>query len=125
MNNCREDKSMTDIIRAYCGLLCSDCEAYKATINNDNEMKSSVAEKWSTPEWPLKPEDINCEGCKSNVIMPFMADCSTRNCAKGRNVETCAHCDDYICSILEKHLEMTGEVMRKTLEEIRKKMWDL
>ena len=111
---------MTDIIRAYCGLICSDCDAYKATINNDNELRASVAGKWSTPEWSLKPEDINCEGCKSNVIMPFMVDCSTRNCAKERDVETCAHCEDYICNTLEKHMEMIGEEMRKNLEKIRK-----
>jgi hypothetical protein len=113
---------MTEIIRAYCGLVCSDCEAYKATMNNDNELRASVARKWSTPEWPLKPEVINCEGCKNNVIMPFMVDCSTRNCAKERVVETCAHCEDYICNTLEKHMEMAGEEMRKNLEEIRKSM---
>ena len=110
---------MNEIIWAYCGLVCSDCEAYKATMNNDNELRAKVAEKWSTPDWPLRIEDINCEGCKSNVIMSFMVDCTTRNCAKERDVETCAHCDDYICDILEKHLEMAGEEMRKNLEKIR------
>ncbi len=37
---------MTDYI-AFCGLDCEQCEARKATVNDDNELRAKVAEEWS------------------------------------------------------------------------------
>ncbi len=34
-------------LSAYCGLNCEECEAYKATINNDDELREKVAKEWS------------------------------------------------------------------------------
>ena len=32
---------------AYCGLNCENCNAYKATKNNDHELRAKTAELWS------------------------------------------------------------------------------
>ena len=49
---------------AYCGLICTDCTAYIATQNNDDDMRKATAEKWAVEyNYPFKPEDINCVGC--------------------------------------------------------------
>jgi len=32
---------------SHCGLICSDCNAYKATVNNDDKLKAQTAEEWS------------------------------------------------------------------------------
>ena len=32
---------------ACCGLDCEKCQARKATINNDDELRKKVAEEWS------------------------------------------------------------------------------
>ena len=36
-----------DTMIAHCGLDCSKCDAYIATINNDDELRESVAKLWS------------------------------------------------------------------------------
>jgi len=33
-------------IVAYCGIVCSDCEAYRATQSGDREALKRVAAKW-------------------------------------------------------------------------------
>ena len=40
----------------------------------------------------MKPEQINCLGCKSTKAL---FDCSLKKCASKRGVPTCAHCPDF------------------------------
>ena len=72
---------------AYCCIKCNECDAYRATINDDDELRATVAEQWG-----MKPEEINCLGCKT-VDAPF--NCSAKQCAQEKNVITCAHCEDF------------------------------
>jgi len=51
---------------AICGLICNDCPAYIATQKDDDEMRKKIAEEWSSDQYPLKPEDINC--CIENLM---------------------------------------------------------
>ena len=37
---------------AFCGLDCEQCEARIATINNDNNLRKKVADKWSKKNNP-------------------------------------------------------------------------
>jgi uncharacterized CHY-type Zn-finger protein len=54
---------------ACCGLDCNQCGAYIATVNNDNELRKKTAEEWSKQyNADIKAEDINCLGCKSEVL---------------------------------------------------------
>ncbi|MFX1369477.1 MAG: DUF3795 domain-containing protein [Promethearchaeota archaeon] len=113
---------MTEQMVAYCGLICTDCNAYKATQTNDNDLRRQMANEWGSPEWPVDPADISCDGCKGNGRhFKFCAQCQVRNCASNRGVETCAHCADYGCEIIEKFLGMmTDNKLRETLDGIRK-----
>ena len=106
---------------AYCGLDCSECKAFKATQANDFEMKKQMAERWSDQDdVRFKPEDINCRGCKSNVISGWCRKiCKIRPCAEEKKVKTCAHCDDYPCGKLKEFLS-NEPVATKNLDEIRK-----
>jgi hypothetical protein len=72
---------------AYCCLECDKCDVYIATQNNDDQLRVKVAK-----EWKMKAEELYCDGCKSNRT-PF--NCDARKCAVGRNLPTCAHCDDF------------------------------
>jgi predicted nucleic acid binding AN1-type Zn finger protein len=106
---------------AYCGLLCNECPAYLATVEDDDAARASVAEQWSTEQWPLTPDDICCDGCtsESGRLLSFCADCSTRNCAREHGVANCAYCDDFPCEGLEKHWEMSHPVnARQRLEAL-------
>ena len=51
---------------SYCGLDCSKCDAYIATITSDNKLREETAKKWSElNNTTILPEQINCHGCKS------------------------------------------------------------
>lgn len=112
---------MNERIIAPCGIVCSACEALTATLNNDNKMREEMAAKWSSPEQPINPADINCLGClHPDTRIGFTNECAVRKCAVERGVETCAHCGDYACETLEKHwqfLQTPGP--RETLDALR------
>jgi len=53
-------------IVAYCGLLCSECGAFRKH---------------------------KCQGCHSEK--PMFRNCPVKKCAAGRNYSTCAECGDF------------------------------
>jgi hypothetical protein len=106
---------------AYCGLDCNECKAFKATQAEDYERKKQIARHWSDQgEVKFKPEDVDCRGCKSDVISGFCRKlCEIRPCAEEKKVKTCAHCGDYPCGKLKEYLS-TDPVATRNLERIRK-----
>jgi len=106
---------------AYCGLKCDECPAYLAKQNNDDSLREKMQKEWGSPEFPLTKDDINCDGCKSvdGVHFKFCNQCSVRNCASKKGVQTCAHCDQYGCDTLQEWLSQAGEKPRKILEDLR------
>ena len=47
----------------YCGLDCEKCDAYIATIHDDQALREKTAKLWSELNHaPILPEHINCEG---------------------------------------------------------------
>jgi hypothetical protein len=115
-----EDKVMSEMT-AYCGLDCSECKAFKATQTKDLERKKEIAKQWTGDDKvEFKPEDINCNGCKSDIISGWCRKiCKIRPCAETKKVKTCAHCTDYPCGKLEEFLSKEP-VATKNLERIRK-----
>jgi len=113
---------MEEIV-AFCGLLCSECGAFLATINNDDQKREEVAQLWSKEYGSvLKPEDINCEGCLSEGenLFNYVKVCEIRKCGKEKGVRNCAYCDEYSCDKLEKLFQMAPEAKRR-LDEIKSK----
>ncbi len=110
-------------IIAYCGLVCSECPAYLATQQDDNAARKKVAELWAKQfNMPMKPEDINCDGCTTSEGKRHVGHChicEIRKCAKGRVVVNCAYCDDYGCQKLTQFFTMAPHA-KATLEKVRK-----
>ena len=82
---------------AYCGLDCEKCEARLATINNDNELRNKVADKWSKlNNVTITPGMINCEGCRTDGVKTVYCDklCPIRQCALNKKYETCGDCGE-------------------------------
>ncbi|MDD6301855.1 MAG: DUF3795 domain-containing protein [Bacillales bacterium] len=87
---------MKNILIAYCGLNCEECDAYKATINNDDELREKVAKEWSILNGiEITKEMINCEGCRTEGKKTPFCDklCPIRNCTKSKMVNTCGDCE--------------------------------
>ena len=105
---------------AYCGLNCSKCEAYIATLENDDAKRAETARKWSDLyQADIRPEQINCKGCKSNGVRFSHCDvCHIRQCCLSKGVDNCAVCEDYICDKLSAFISLAPEA-GQALEKIR------
>lgn len=79
-----------------CGLNCATCDAYIATITNNEELRVKTAEKWriefQSPQ--ISSEMINCVGCRG-VGAHFSyceSMCEIRKCVKAKGFDTCGDC---------------------------------
>lgn len=90
---------------AYCGLDCETCDAYLATVNDDQTLREKTAKLWSElNDAPILPEHINCQGCRVDGVKTVFCDslCEIRQCALKKSVMTCGGCPDMKeCQTLE------------------------
>lgn len=87
---------MKDMI-AYCGLDCEKCDAYIATINDDQHLREKTAKLWAKlNNAPILPEHINCQGCRTDGVKTVFCEhmCEIRKCALKKGVATCGECPD-------------------------------
>lgn len=80
---------------AYCGLDCETCDAYLATIHNDQALREKTAKLWSELNHaPILPEHINCQGCRVDGEKTVFCEslCEIRRCALKKGVTTCGDC---------------------------------
>ncbi len=106
---------------AYCGINCQDCPALKATLADDNQMKTEVAAQWSEQfKANIQPAQINCRGCSSEKGPWFhhCSECNIRACARAKNLPNCALCPDFICPDLNKFFSFVPQA-KATLEQVR------
>ena len=116
-----------ETVIAYCGLICDSCPIHRATLEPDESlqrtMRESIAELCRRVYGlNLEPEDITaCDGCctKNGRLFSECLNCMIRQCATGKNIESCAFCNDYVCGKLEKHYSHDA-ASRTRLEEIRR-----
>lgn len=82
---------------AYCGLDCEKCDAYLATIHDDQALREKTAKLWSDLNHiTILPEQINCEGCRVDGIKTEYCEslCEIRQCARKKGVTTCGDCPE-------------------------------
>lgn len=87
---------MKDMI-GYCGLDCEKCDAYLATIHDDQALREKTAKLWAElNDAPILPEHINCMGCRVDGVKTVYCDslCPIRQCALERGVVTCGCCPE-------------------------------
>ena len=83
---------------AYCGLDCEQCDAYRATLLNDQALREKTARLWSEMNGvTILPEQINCEGCRMDGAKTVFCDqlCGIRQCAMKKGMETCGGCSGW------------------------------
>ena len=105
-----------------CGLNCLECPAYIATLNDNDELRTKAAKKWSKLyNSEISSEDINCKGCFNNeVLFSHCNECEIRECAKDKGVSNCGRCEDYPCERIEEFMKFVPEV-RDVLDRENKK----
>lgn len=111
-------------IIAYCGLNCSECDAYKATQANDTAALQAVAEKWSKEFGAnCTAELCICDGCSATgrISTAYANVCPIRACASAKGNITCAHCDDFACDTLINFWQY-APALKEKLEVIRKEL---
>lgn len=87
---------MKDMI-GFCGLDCEKCDAYIATMHDDQALREKTAKLWAElNNAPILPEHINCEGCRMSGAKTIFCEnmCSVRQCALKKGVTTCGDCPD-------------------------------
>ncbi len=103
-----------------CGIDCSICDAYKATQNNDMELKQKLADDYKRRFNAEKPlTEFECDGCtEAGRKISFCAQCDIRNCAFGKGFATCAECADFPCET-GGFIWTTNSVSKANLEGLK------
>lgn len=101
---------------AYCGLDCKQCDAYIATVNDDQKLRKETALLWSTLNAaPILPEHINCEGCRAGGVKTVYCAslCAVRKCAIKKEVTTCGDCPELMaCRLVAPIISENTEALR-------------
>jgi hypothetical protein len=78
-------KSGIDDRAAYCGLYCGACPVFLAT----------------RAEGGIKAEGgalLACDGCRSERLPSWCAECGLKSCARGKGLDFCGDCGEYPCA---------------------------
>ena len=109
---------MNDMI-GYCGLDCEKCDAYIATMNNDQVLRKKTAKLWAElNNAPILPEHINCEGCRVDGVKTVFCDslCAIRQCAIKKGVSAWGDCSEVkLCEKAAAVIQNNAEA-RKNLD---------
>ena len=99
-------KSSIKKLTGCCGLDCEKCDAYLATVHNDEALREKTAQLWSRlNKVSITPEMINCLGCRGDGVKTFFCSnlCEIRKCVLSIGLSLCSECSDVkICQILAK-----------------------
>lgn len=110
-----------------CGLVCSRCDAYRATQENSPEKLELVAADWRKRYHcdDIKAELIPCDGCMTEggrKCYHCEHSCPIRPCAVEKGVKICSECPEYPCGKLKEFFTYVPEpqsgAMQKMLESI-------
>ena len=101
---------MNELI-AYCGLICKGCLINWATKETDKAQKKKMKAEivWICRETYGYGKDFalenvtDCDGCRTEGGRLFSGckKCKIRKCARQRELENCAYCNDFICEKLQ------------------------
>jgi len=98
---------------AACGLVCSQCDAYRATRENSQNKLELVAADWRRRYHcdQIEADDIRCNGCMTESgpkCGHCESQCQIRRCALDQKINNCGECTDFPCGKLEKFFGFAG-----------------
>ena len=103
-----------ETIIAACGLVCSRCDAYRATRENDAEKLALVAADWRLRYQTdaIKSENVRCNGCMTEggpKCGHCDSMCGIRKCVREKGHSTCAQCAEFPCGQLSELYGYMGD----------------
>jgi len=107
---------------AYCGLDCSKCIGYLATLSGDGDELKKVAEIWSKQfKADVKPEHVICDGCRAGKRKSYHCSnlCNTNKCCTEKGYDYCIECSDFACKDMEFILNNAPEA-KENLEKVKR-----
>jgi hypothetical protein len=92
----------TEKLIGICGIYCGTCPYYLAPRENDLEQLNKLSQERNIPV-----ENIRCDGCLSDRIMPHCQECKTgfRKCAQNKKITWCFQCPEFPCQRLKGHTQ--------------------
>lgn len=105
----------------YCGINCTECSAYKATVTTDEKLMQHVQDSFGDGKGMRT--DWVCLGClheEPGLIAKYCASCTIRTCAVEHGVTSCATCPDYdACERLQPFIEKEGSDVAPRMKWLR------
>lgn len=86
---------MRNELVANCGLYCGACGVYLAT-----QVGGDVLEQLAS-RFGLSPDEMRCEGCRSEVLFAHCRKCDFRECTQSKGIENCEDCSEWPCEKLK------------------------
>ncbi|MFH1136925.1 MAG: DUF3795 domain-containing protein [Pseudomonadota bacterium] len=83
-------------LAAVCGLFCPACSIYIGS-REDPERLKAIARTMG-----IAVEDAYCNGCRSDVRIPYCRACEMEKCAARKGLDFCGECDDFPCAELKE-----------------------
>ena len=85
---------MNEEMFGYCGYNCGLC----AARSDDPDVRQQLVDGWRRifGHQMYTAENVRCDGCRAEGRIADKQ-CEARPCAIDRGVESCAHCDDFVC----------------------------
>ena len=105
---------------SICGLDCDACPAYIVHQTGDRALQEKTAKEWSAAYGAaITPEMVDCVSCRvvEGVHIGHCFECEVRKCGMEKQVENCALCADYPCTIISGFMEKVPPAKAK-LQEI-------
>ena len=68
---------------AVCGLYCEACSLFIASHEDPERLKRLAA------MYGMTPEQISCDGCRSDKLGPYCVTCRMKPCAEEHGVSFC------------------------------------
>ncbi|WP_148270031.1 DUF3795 domain-containing protein [Mesotoga prima] len=108
---------------AFCGIDCSQCDTYRATIADDNSLRRETANRWSVDfGFDISSEDVSCSGCHGNSLFKLCSGCPFKLCCEEKGISNCGECEEYPCETLERFLKALPNARRR-LDSIHEKCY--
>lgn len=100
--------------------LLKNVEILYILINQFSRWNGDWVKEWSSPNYQVSPEDINCTGCHagSQTVFKFCNECEIRMCGVDKEIDNCGYCNEYPCSKLDISFNNSPE-NKERLDQIK------